>query len=162
MQELQQPAGFAVFGTILRHRPQDSLGVIAENGKFYQIGGVEQHVGVLLVRIYPLDFRTPDVRPVRDCFPGGVSSFVIVPYNAPQETVVAGRDAIVLIQRDAGDGIDEYAEFDIVLDLVEKRRIEPGASLRRLPFISRMPVTKLYSGTSTSSPARSLMTSSCR
>ena len=30
----------------------------------------------------------------------------------------------MLIQRDAGDGIDENAEFDIVLDLVEKRRIE--------------------------------------
>ena len=61
-----------------------------------------------------------------------------------------------------------YLKADILLsttpglDVYQWKRSKDVSSCSFFPLNSRLPVTKLYSGTSTSSPARSCRTSSCR
>ena len=61
--------------------------------------------------IDPFDLGPPDIRPVGDCLPCGESPSPIVAYYPSQQTVVACRDAVVVVQGYAGDRIDEYAVF---------------------------------------------------
>ena len=45
---------FAVFGTVLRNGHEDLFRMGTDYGKLDQICGVEEHIGVFLIWIYPL------------------------------------------------------------------------------------------------------------
>ena len=83
----------------------------AQHCKFYQVSRVEKHVGVFLVRVNPFHLRPAHIGPVGYGLACAERTLVEIPYNAAQEPVVAGWDAVVVVQGDAGDGIDEDFEF---------------------------------------------------
>ena len=102
---------FAVFGTVLRNGHEDLFRMGTYYGKLDQICGVEEHIGVFLIWIYPLHLGAADIRPVHDRFAGRKRSLVEIAYDASEETVVACRDTVVVIQRDACDRVDEDPVF---------------------------------------------------
>ena len=124
MQELQESCCFGVFGAVLRDCREESFGFRAEGGEFDEVGRVEQHVGFFLERVDPFDFGSPDVRPVGDGFADAEGSLEVVAHDSPEEAVVACRDAVVAVQGDGGDCVDEYLVFLLLGDLVREARIE--------------------------------------
>ena len=124
MDEFQEAVGFAVFGAVLRDGPEDQFGVGVEYGEFHQVGGVEHHIGVLLIGIDPLLFGAADVRPLVDGLAGGEGAVVVVADDAAQQPVVAGRHPVVVVERDAGEGRDEDLERILRRDLRDQLRVE--------------------------------------
>ena len=70
MQELQQPVGLCIFRAVLRNRPENALGVVSHHGELDEIGRIEEHVGIFLIRINPFHLGLADIRPVGDGLPG--------------------------------------------------------------------------------------------
>ena len=102
MDEMQKPMRFRVGRTILRNTGKDSLGVVAHDGELQQIGRVEHHVGILLEWIHPLLLGGEDVGPLLDGLTGREGTLVVITNDAAQQTVVAGRNDVVVVQRSAG------------------------------------------------------------
>ena len=111
MQELLKPVRLTVFRTILRHSSQDPLSMAAEHRKLHKVGRIEQHIGILLIRIDPLHLGTTHIRPVGNSLLGRERALVEIPHNTPQQTVVTCRNTVMVIQRNARDGIYEDAEL---------------------------------------------------
>ena len=124
MQEFHEPVRLAVLRTILRHRRQNPLGMASQHRELHQICGIEQYVRILLVRIDPFHLRAADIGPVRDGLPGRERTFVEVAHDAAQQAVVAGRYAVVVVQRVAGDGIDENLELLGIGNIVQQFRVQ--------------------------------------
>ena len=124
MQEFQQPVRLAVLRTVLRHGGEDPLGVGAQHSELHEVCRVEQHVGVFLERIYPLDLGPAHIRPVGDRFSGREGTLEVVPHDPSQQAVVACRDAVVAVQRDGSYCVYEYPEFLLVRDLLGQPRIQ--------------------------------------
>ena len=101
----------------------------AQHGELHQIGRVEQHIGVFLERIYPLDLGPAHIRPVGDRFPGREGTLEVVPHDPSQQAVVACRDTVVAVQRDGGDGVYEYPEFFLLRHLVREAWVQGVKSL---------------------------------
>ena len=69
-----------------------------QDRKLHKVCRVEEHISTLLIRIYPLDLGTAHVRPVHDGLAGRERSLVEVTDNSSEKTVVAGRDAVMVIK----------------------------------------------------------------
>ena len=51
-------------------------------------------------------------------------SFIEIAHNTSEQTIVACRDAVMIIQGNAGDGIDEYPVFARIIHLIGQTRIQ--------------------------------------
>ena len=129
MYEFQQTVSLRILGAILWYCSQYRICVISHNREFHKIGGVEHHIRILLIWIDPLFFSFKPIRPLLNGLAGGKCPLVVIPDNTPQQTVVAGRNAVVVIQTDAGERGNENPELAAVLDFVSKPRIEGVYSL---------------------------------
>ena len=103
--------------------------MVLEHGEFYEVSRVEHHVCELLVWIYPLVLGPADQRPLADGFAGCECAFVVVSDDPSEQTVVACRDAVMVVQRSAGHGVYEYPEFRLFGDPVGQLRVEGVDSL---------------------------------
>ena len=120
MDELQQAMCLGIFGAVLWDGGEDRLGMIAQDGKLDVEGRVEHHVGILLIWIYPFLFALAYGRPLADCLAGSESSLVVVAYDAAEQTVVACRNPVVVVERDSC----ECRGLDLVLVLIGNLRGE--------------------------------------
>ena len=53
-------------------------------------------------------------RALADGLPGGECTLVVIAHYAAQQTVVAGRNAVMVVQGDTSEGRYEYAVFLVV------------------------------------------------
>ena len=95
-----------------------------KDGEFHQVGRIEHHVRILLVRIDPLLLRATHVGPLVDGLAGRERALVVVAHDAAQQAVVAGRHPVVVVQRDARERGDEDLEGARRGDLRDQLRIE--------------------------------------
>ena len=102
MDKLQETVCLAVFRAVFRHCSQYWLSVIAEHGEFNEQRGIEHCVSLLAIWGNPLLLSLADTRPLADGLAGGEGTLVVVPDNATEETVIAGRNPVVVIQGYAG------------------------------------------------------------
>ena len=123
MNEFQQPVRLGVLGTILRYGSQNRVSVVAHHGEFHQIGGIEHHIRVLLVRVDPFLLGLKHVRPLLNSLACGEGALVVVAHYPAQQTVVAGRDAVMVVKTDAGKGRNENPELAATLPKPEKRYV---------------------------------------
>lgn len=149
MQKLHKPVSFTVFRTILRNCGEDSLGMAAEHCKLYEISGIEQDICIFLIRVYPFDFSPSDIRPVGNGFLSSKRAFVEIAYDTPEESVVTGRDAVVVIQRNTCNSIDEYSEFGRIRNIVQKSWIQGMEAFyqKYRPFLQSQTFTVIFSDT---------------
>ena len=119
----------AVLRTVLWDCPENLFRVGAKDGELHEVSGVEQHIGVFLKRIDPLHLGAAHVRPIADGLLRAECAFVVVADDSAEEAVVAGRDAVVVVNGDAGDGVDEDAELAICRNLVGQTRVKGVDSL---------------------------------
>ena len=124
MDELEEAVGLGKFGTVLGHAAEDGLGMVLQHGKLNEIGAVEHDIGRFLIGINPLLLCIQHILPVGDGFPRGERTGVVVPYDAPQQAVVAGGDAVVVVQEGSGERVDENLELGAVRNLAGKAGIE--------------------------------------
>ena len=66
--------------------------------ELHKICRIEKHVGILLIRVDPLNFGPAYVRPMHYGLTCRERALVEVADNASEETVVTGRNAVVVIQ----------------------------------------------------------------
>ena len=97
-QEFHKTAHFPVFRTVLRHGHQHSFRIRSDHRELHDVRRIEEHVSVFLVRIDPLHFRTSYIRPVHYGFAGSEGSLVEIPKDTADQTVVTGRNAVMVIQ----------------------------------------------------------------
>ena len=116
--------GLAVLFAVLWDSCQNPLGLCPKDGELRKISGIEQHIGLFLERIDPPDLRTTDIGPVGDSLACGESALQEVPDNAPQQPVVAGWNAVMEVERDRSDGVDEYLELLIGRDFLRQFRVQ--------------------------------------
>ena len=121
---MQQAVGFAVLRAILGYGRENAFGMVAQHRELHEIGGIEQHVGVFLEGIYPLDLGAAHVRPVGYRLPCAVGPHLGVAHNAAQQPVVARGDAVVVVKGDADDGVNENPELVAFGNLVGQHGIE--------------------------------------
>ena len=98
---------FAVLRTVFRNSHQDTLSVGTDHGELHKISRIEEDIRTFLVRIYPLHLTATHVRPVHNRLARGERTFIEVAHDSAQKTVVAGRDAVVVVKGYAGDSVDE-------------------------------------------------------
>ena len=82
MDELQQAMCLGIFGAVLWDRGEDWFGMIAQYCKLDLEGGVEHHVGILLIWIDPFLLAFTYGRPLANGFAGSEGSLVVVAYDA--------------------------------------------------------------------------------
>jgi hypothetical protein len=124
MDELQQAMGLAVLRAVARDAGEDGLGIIAQYRELDQVCGIEHHVCILLERKYPFFLRIADVLPLADGLAGRECPFVVVTDDAAQQTVVAGRYPVMVVQGRTRERGDEDAELAVVRDAGGQARVE--------------------------------------
>ncbi len=95
--ETKQAAGLAVLGSALGHKLEKRLGLRLYHGKLEQHGRIEHHVGILLVRKYPLVFSRTHRRPATYGIQGAHATILVVADDPAQQTVVRRGNIVVRV-----------------------------------------------------------------
>ena len=82
MDKFQEAMSLSVFRTVPWHRGEDWFGMIAQYCKLDIEGGVEHHVGILLIGLDPFLLAFTYGRPLANGFAGSEGSLVVVAYDA--------------------------------------------------------------------------------
>ena len=104
MDELQQTVGLGIFFTVAGHRGENDFGMGAQHGKLDVECRVEHSVCRLLEGEDPLVLSLADILPLGNSLLRGKGSLVVVANDAAQQSVVACRYPVVVVERDAGQG----------------------------------------------------------
>ena len=98
MEKFEQSESLCIFRAILGNCRQNRLCMVPHDGEFHQVGRVEQYVGLLLIGVDPLDFVSSDIGPVGYRLNCGKGTFVIIPNDSSEQSVVTGGYAVVVIE----------------------------------------------------------------
>ena len=94
------------------------------DSELHKVCRIEKDISIFLIWVYPLNFRTTHIRPVHYRLAGSKCSLIEISDNASEETIVTCRDAVMVIERDAGDGIDENPVFGSIIHLIGQSWVE--------------------------------------
>ena len=98
--------------------------MVFQHGKLNEVGAVEHDIGRFLIGINPFLLCIQHILPVGNGLACGEGTGVVVPYDAPQQAVVTGGNAVVVVQEGSGERIDENLELGAVRNLAGKAGIE--------------------------------------
>lgn len=102
LQELAQAVGFGVLFTVFGHQFQQWLGLLANDGKLENHRRVEHGVGVFLIGKNPFVLASAYGGPSPDSLLRAHSTIFVVANNTPEQSVVGGRDVVVVVKQDGG------------------------------------------------------------
>jgi len=97
---------------------QKRIGVDFENCKLVVEGGVEHRVGVYLKREYVFLFSRLNARPHRNRFGGAFAAELRVAHDSADETVVARRNAVMVVEVQ----LRERGQVDFKFEFVRNAR----------------------------------------